>query len=198
MTTTLLSVMAHPDDPELWAGGVLAAHPDALIAIPRHDATRDAEAAAGAAVLGAQLLTLDAMNTDTVAQLLDQVRPDVLITHRLDDVHSDHRHAATAVLAALPPVVITTGRPARVYTCDTYNSVTLNGPVPTHTIIDVTDTWDTKMRALRCHTSQPIEDHFAPMAQTLGRLWGARVGVAFAEAFHPVPILGRLPAAPRL
>jgi len=42
--------------------------------------------------------------------------------------------------------------------------------------------------------SQPIADHFAPMAETLGLLHGGRIGVRYAEAFSPVSILGRLPA----
>ena len=50
-----------------------------------------------------------------------EVRPDVLITHLLTDVHAEHRETAEAVLAALPQVVITTGRPLRVYAVDTYN-----------------------------------------------------------------------------
>jgi hypothetical protein len=33
------------------------------------------------------------------------------------------------------------------------------------------------------------------MAERLARGWGARIGVAFAEAFDPVPVLGRMPGA---
>lgn len=54
------------------------------------------------------------------------------------------------------------------------------------------------MRALAGHVSQPIDEHFGPMAETLGRLHGGRIGVPYAEAFAPVPVLGRLPASPHL
>jgi LmbE family N-acetylglucosaminyl deacetylase len=70
--------------------------------------------------------------------------------------------------------------------------VGLDGPVPTHTIVDITTTFDTKMRALAAHKSQAISQHFGPMAETLTRLWGARAGVARAEGFVPLAILGRL------
>lgn len=50
------------------------------------------------------------------------------------------------------------------------------------------------MQALIAHASQPITDYFGPMADTLAHLWGARIGVTHAEAFEPIPILGRLPA----
>jgi hypothetical protein len=36
------------------------------------------------------------------------------------------------------------------------------------------------------------------MAETLARLWGARIGARYAEAFTPIPVLGRLPATARL
>jgi LmbE family N-acetylglucosaminyl deacetylase len=69
--------------------------------------------------------------------------------------------------------------------------VTLAGPVSAPVIIDITSTWEQKRRALAAHAgTQPIENHFGPMADTLSRLWGARVGVPRAEAFTPVPVLG--------
>ncbi|MGH3856562.1 MAG: hypothetical protein ACRDR6_24350 [Pseudonocardiaceae bacterium] len=58
--------------------------------------------------------------------------------------------------------------------------------------------WETKMRALAWHRSQPFDEYFGPMAETLGRLHGGRIGVRYAEAFAPLPILGRLPDSPHL
>ena len=200
---SVLAVMAHPDDPELWAGGTLALHArDApvTLAVTEHEAARMAEAAAGAAILGAALAVLPApVSAAAVADLITEVRPDVLITHLLTDVHPGHRETAEAVLAALPQTVITTGRPLRVYAADTYNSLTLSGPVNAPVIIDITSTYEQKCAALASHAgTQPIENHFGPMADTLSRLWGARIGVPRAEAFTPVPVLGRVPATARL
>jgi LmbE family N-acetylglucosaminyl deacetylase len=159
--------MAHPDDPELWAGGTLALHArDApvTLAVTGHEAARMAEAAAGAAILGATLAVLPApVSAAAVADLLTSVRPDVLITHPLTDVHPGHRATAETVLAALPEVVIATGRPLRVYTADTYNSLTLAGPVSAPVIIDITSTYEQKRKALAAHAgTQPIENHFGP------------------------------------
>lgn len=65
-------------------------------------------------------------------------------------------------------------------------------------IVDVTTTFEQKMRALNKHASQPVAGHFGPMARALSALWGARTGVAHAEAFTPLPLLGRVPGAAHL
>lgn len=196
----LLAVMAHPDDAELWAGGTLALHARharVTIAVPSCEPERLAEAERGAAILGADLVVLDALTPQACADLLDRVRPEVVVTHHLDDVHPDHRRAADAVNAALPDVVIANGQPRRVYSCDTYEGLTRSGPVATGTIVDVTGTYDQKLRALAAHASQPLE-HFGGIADRLTALWGARIGAARGEAFIPIPVLGRLPAAAHL
>ncbi|MFY1614692.1 PIG-L deacetylase family protein [Micromonospora sp. WMMD736] len=196
----LLTLMAHPDDAELWAGGTIARQVrhggTAVIAVPHHDAVRDAEATVGARLLGADLYLMDQLSVSTVANVLREVRPDVLITHPTNDIHPEHRRCAEAVLSALPDVVITTGHPTRVYHCDGYNNLDQHGrPIDLPIIVDVGDQWPTKLDALRSHTSQPILDHFGPMAEALGKLHGRRINAAYAEAFRAVPILGRLPAA---
>lgn len=195
--------MTHPDDAELWAGGALALHAQAgapvTIAIPRADETRAREAVAGAQALGALLNPLDELTVATIRNLLTELRPDVVITHNPDDIHPDHQDTARTVLAALPEIVIATGHPHRVYTCDGYHNLDRTGrPLHLPVILDITSTWATKMQALGAHASQPIAHHFAPMAETLGRLHGGRIGARYAEAFSPVPILGRLPATAHL
>ncbi|WP_236568138.1 MULTISPECIES: PIG-L deacetylase family protein [unclassified Nocardiopsis] len=199
---SVMTVMAHPDDAELWAGGYLAlcarAGSQATVALPCHDSERDAEAEAGAAVLGAQVRLLDHADSASLAALVEQKRPEVVITHPVRDVHPDHRRVAEALLEALPEVVISTGLPQRVYTADSYNGLTLDGAIAPATMVDVSDTFETKMRALSQHRSQPIAHHFGPMADTLARLWGARIGVAHAENYTPLPVLGRLPHATHL
>ncbi|MFD7902963.1 PIG-L deacetylase family protein [Kitasatospora sp. NPDC059747] len=198
---SVLAVFAHPDDAELWAGATLAhhaRHAGVTITVPHHDDVRDAEARKGAAVLGADLHQVPRLDHATVQQLLLDMRPEIVITHPVDDVHPEHRAVASAVLAAVPEPRISTGYPSRFYTCDTYNSLTLDGPVRADVIVDATATFDTKLAALHEHASQPIEQHFGPMAETLGRLWGARIGTRYAEAFTAVPILGCLPGATHL
>lgn len=196
----IVAVMAHPDDAELWAGGTLALHAQTsrvTILVAASDEIRKAEALSGAAVLGAEVKVVALHTLQECMISLSSLRPDVVITHRFDDVHSDHRNVAELVLQALPEIVIATGFPRRVYTCDTYESLTLNGKVEGRVIVDVTSTFNQKLEALSTHRSQPL-DHFMGMARRLGGLWGARCGCQWAEAFDPIPILGRLPSCEHL
>lgn len=197
---TLLAFMAHADDAELWAGGTLAAHARAggrtVVAVPHSDTTRDDEARTGAKLLGADCELLDDLAAHTVAKLLDRLQPEAVVTHSPEDIHPAHRATATALLAALPEIVIANGRPTRVYHCDGYNGLDMHGqPFHLPVIIDVSATWNLKQRAATAHASQPITNHFWPMIETLGRLHGLRIGTTYAEAFRPMPVLGRLPAA---
>jgi LmbE family N-acetylglucosaminyl deacetylase len=194
----VLTVMAHADDAELWAGGTLAhracAGAQITIVVSRSDGIRDQEAAAGAEILGAVLHLLDELDVSTLQSLIADVRPEVVVTHCPDDIHPDHRAATHTVLAALPEVVIATGQPRRVYVCDGYNGLDRYGyPLDLPVIVDVTDTWRFKLEALRAHASQPIAGHFEPMAEVLGRLHSRRIERPYAEAFRAIPVLGRLP-----
>lgn len=197
---SVLAVMAHADDAELWAGGTLALHAraaTATVALERAEPVRMREAAEAARVLGATLRVLDELTPEALTDLFVELRPDVVVAHHLDDVHPDHRRAAQCVLAAVPQAVIDCGHPRRLYTCDTYESLTLRGHVTGRTIIDISSTFTTKMQALAMHASQPL-DHFAPMAERLARCWGARIGTTHGEAFDSLPVLGRLPPAHHL
>lgn len=189
--------MAHPDDAEIWCGGTLAIHArhgEVIVMTSSKDPVRRREAEIGARILGARPFVLERLSKRAVLETIKQLRPTILVTHRLDDTHPDHRAAAEITLASVHETLIEVASPKRLYTCDTYESVSLNGPIQASHIVDVTATFDIKLSALQAHESQPLE-HFAGMARRIGALWGARVGTRWAEAFSAIPILGRLPPA---
>ena len=71
------------------------------------------------------------------------------------------------------------------YTAETYNPFTHTGPVSAAVIVDITATFEMKARALAAHNrTQPITGHFGPMAGTLARLWGARIGLPCGESVY--------------
>jgi N-acetylglucosamine malate deacetylase 1 len=197
----LLAIMAHPDDAELWAGGVLARAAErgdtTQILVATQDPTRAREAELGAAVLGAQCEIVPTLTEEVLDGALASLLPEVVVTHRHNDSHPDHRRAHDLVLGAVPRAVIENGRPLRLYGCDTYNSLTLDGRVRGTVVVDVSEWAERKLEALRAHSSQPVE-HFAAMASRMGRYWGGTRGCAWGEAFDPIPVLDRLPAHPDL
>lgn len=186
---TVLAIGAHPDDCDLGAGGVAAlyargGHNVHFVAMTNGDAghhltagaplarRRQAETQAAAAIIGIQYLVLDnhdgelepnLANRRTVIRLIREIRPDLLLTHRLNDYHPDHRYTAqlvqdAAYMVAVPNVVGLTQRlPSNPVIC--YMSDTFQRPYPftADVVVAIDDVLDVKMQMLHQHTSQVYE-----------------------------------------
>jgi LmbE family N-acetylglucosaminyl deacetylase len=217
----VLAIGAHPDDLEILCGGTLArcarrgdrvtmlimtdgsaGHAE----IPPEDlaAIRQEEACAAAAVIGAELVWLGLRDEfvfndePTRLLLLNAIRgapPNLILTHHPGDYHPDHRATSRAVFDAsfimgLPNV--RTENPAHPGVATLYYFDTLAGQgfLPTE-YVDVSETWETKVRMLEQHRSQ-VEwlrhhdaiDIFAFM-ETVARFRGLQCGVSHAEGFRP-------------
>lgn len=187
--------MAHPDDAELWAGGTLALHAKAAAAcilVSSPDQRRKREAKAGARVLGCELIVGDELSRELVIDVARSFQPNVIVTHHFDDTHYEHRRTAELVMEALPSLVIQSGGPTRLFLCDSYNSMLRSALFPGSVVVDVTATFEQKIKALRKHNSQPMI-RYVPMARRMGAMWGGRARVPWGEAFVPCPILGNVP-----
>lgn len=119
----LICIGAHPDDPEVFAGGVMtmfarAGHKVLAVSLTNGDighhemgggalAQRRAdEAHAAARIGGYESLVLDHHDGELVAdmplrrevvRLIRKHKADIVFTHRPNDYHPDHRYAAQAV-----------------------------------------------------------------------------------------------------
>src|SRR5262245_31610505 len=128
----LLIIGAHPDDADFHAGGTAAlyraaGHVVKMVSMTNGDAghqtlrgqplaqRRRAEAAAAGAVIGARygvldnhdgelLPTLD--NRFQVIRLIRTFRPDLVLTHRPNDYHPDHRYTSQLVQDAAYMVTV--------------------------------------------------------------------------------------------
>jgi LmbE family N-acetylglucosaminyl deacetylase len=206
-----LTVLAHPDDAEIWAGGTLARHvaegDEALICSLAGDlgSLRAGEAGEGAAVLGAQVTLLSQtdrqmrLNDDLVqalAELFTDYRPNVIVTHWEQDSHPDHVLTNTATRAAIVAASGLSKELDLLLACDTYLSSGRDGMFTPDMYVDISDVWDTKLAAIRKHASQDPEYYI----QTIERqcwLHGARAKVRYAEGFRRIPVYGRLGGAVR-
>ena len=216
----VLAVGAHPDDLEIWCGGTLAkyvARGDEVVmcvctngSMGSYDtpsselaAIRLQEARASAEVLGAECLLLNLPDAGVLhteeqralfTDMVRQARPDVIITHPPNDYMSDHINASLNVFDAsfwaTAPLFLTERSalqhiPALYYT-DAVAGVNSN---PTD-YVDITETWDTKVKMLLCHESQRrwLAEHdnidYVEFMSIVARFRGFQCGVRYAEAFR--------------
>lgn len=193
----VLAFGAHPDDLEVGAGGLLARLAEegaqvtmAIVSVPSQSDQRSAEARAGAAILGAancfilyegaQCRVEDMPMHELVRrfdQLIGDIRPDLVITHSAHDMHWDHSLVNRATMSAL-----------RRTPCDLLaflSSPEMNAQARSfgQCFADITDTIDTKLRAISAHSTQlPKLD--LESSRDLARAMGRISGFAFAEAYE--------------
>jgi len=185
----LLILGAHPDDAEYHAGGLASiyrelGHVVKMVSVTDGGAghhekppaqmaeIRRAEAAAAGRVLGATYETWDYPDAqlmpslDVRHRIIREIRafaPDLVLTHRANDYHPDHRAVGQAVddasfLVAVPHVVPEAAalrKPFVVaYMVDLF---TRPCPLSPDVAIDITGRVDTIVAMLACHRSQVFE-----------------------------------------
>lgn len=195
----VLTVMARPGDAELWAAGTLLVHVRAAsvdIAVERTEAPRLAEAEAAAGILGARLHTVPTFTSDVCADLLRRLQPDVVITHDPEDPDDEHRRVAAILRSALL-FVAPYDLPRALYRCETRGTALPGVLGRGAKIVDVTDVYERKLRALTAYEAF-AGSGYAALVERRSQFWGSQVGAERAEAFVPLSILDRLPAASHL
>jgi LmbE family N-acetylglucosaminyl deacetylase len=185
----LLVIGAHPDDADYAAGGTAAlyragGHVVKLVSLtngnaghqtlrgPELAARRRAEAAAAGAVIGAEYEVFDnhdgrllpsLENRAQVIGLIRSFRPDLLLTHRPNDYHPDHRYTSrlvqdAAYLVTVPAVVPEAPHlpvdPVIAYLPDDFQRPY---PLEPSVVVDVGGVLDTVTAMLDCHRSQFYE-----------------------------------------
>lgn len=185
----LLILGAHPDDCEFHAGGLAAryrrlGHGVKMISVTPGDVghheisgpplakIRTAEAAAAAAVIGAESevwpypdgsLTPSLDLRWKIIREIRTYRPSVVLTHRPNDYHPDHRAVGQAVQDAsymvtvpklLPDVPIMAKDPIVGYLPDKFTKPT---PLQPDVVVDVGDELETIVDLLSAHESQMFQ-----------------------------------------
>jgi len=175
----LLAIAAHRDDVELTCGGTLAkaaraGHRVGIVDLTQGEsgtrgdaATRAAEAARAAAALGAHVrlnagmpdahLTNDEASRAKVVELIRRTRPKVVILPYPVGRHPDHRIASelgrdACYLAGLAKYggAGDAHRPFKVLYALAYRE----DPVKPSFVVDISESFEAKMQAIRCYASQ--------------------------------------------
>jgi LmbE family N-acetylglucosaminyl deacetylase len=185
----LLIIGAHPDDADYHAGGLAAlyrrvGHVVKMVSLTNGDAghqtlrgealaqRRRAEAAAAGALIGATYdvfsnpdgeLQPTLANRAQVIRLIRSYEPDLVLTHRPNDYHPDHRYTSqlvqdAAYLVTVPAVAADTPHLARdpviAYLPDNFQKPY---PFQPTVVIDIGPVFDSLVGMLHCHVSQFYE-----------------------------------------
>ncbi len=185
----VLCIGAHPDDCDLYCGGMALkyrelGHQVKFIATTNGDAghheiggvelarRRYAEAQASAQVADLEYQILDNHDGElqpdlatrkVIIGLIRQFKPDLVITHRPNDYHPDHRATAVLVqdaifLVTAPNILPLTPNladaPVLGYTYDRFTEPT---PFVPTIAIDTDDVFERKVDMMHCHQSQVYE-----------------------------------------
>jgi LmbE family N-acetylglucosaminyl deacetylase len=180
---------AHPDDCDFKVGGISllyarAGHSVKFVSVTNGDTghfsigggplakRRYAEALASAKIAGVDYEVLDIHNGSLepnlenrhrIIRIIREYKPDLVITHRPNDYHPDHRYTSQLVQDAaytvtVPNVLALTPHlmknPVVTYMCDNFKK-----PCPFHAdvAVGIDPVFDDKVRMLACHESQMFE-----------------------------------------
>ena len=212
---------AHPDDAELVMGGTLARESAAgrrvaLVDLTRGECgsrgtaeTRAAEAIAAARILGvghresldlpdAALSASSIEQRDAIVAAIRRLRPAIVILQHWQQRHPDHAAASRLIYQAsfvaglrnYRPDLGAAFRPRKLAYAVT---MTETNEIPPTFVVDVTATFEIKMKAIRAFASQftppagetvtlPF-DSFQDAVELAGRRHGQRIGVRYGEGF---------------
>jgi LmbE family N-acetylglucosaminyl deacetylase len=208
---TIVAIGAHPDpfDMPYQAGGTLAKYARRGHDVVMVSAAREEEWVAEVAAIAERLGTGhrfldfeegaifdDASHIHRIMNLLRELRPDVVITHQPDDYHPDHRGLSRAVLGACllsrvsefvtdhPPHMI-----GNLFYSETTSALNSRATI----YVDVAETYEQKMEALRLHGGlserQPDVSHLESIEHLVERedatmrMRGFQVERDYCEAF---------------
>ena len=191
---TVLAVGAHADDIELAVGGTMARLRRAgarvvmlVVSLPGDAKRRRREAEQAAGILGCELRVLmeegrrieDLKSYQLVAMLDREVRelePAAMLTHGPAEFHRDHVLVHEACVAS---------QRLRYFDFFTYQpNFCRPVPIPFHprAYVDISDTIETKMRAIEAHQSQfQCRGLDTAMYRDIARMNGRMAGVPYAE-----------------
>jgi LmbE family N-acetylglucosaminyl deacetylase len=196
--TNILAIGAHPDDIEFGCGGTLIKYTEKdhrcfLLVVTEggsggSNTTRVAEQIDAGEIIGAEeiywgdypdtrLLVHEEL-IGKIENVIKKIKPDTIFCHFPDDTHQDHRHLAQAVMSATRYV-----RNVIFYEVPTTQN--FNPQI----FVDIADTLDRKIEALKAHRSQmmktKIEDlSIVEVARSSANFRGIQGRVKYAEAFH--------------
>lgn len=230
MNIDVLAIGAHPDDIELSCGGTVASLVRQGYSVVIADLTRGElgtrgnevvrakEAKLAADILGVHTrrnleipdggIELSKKNLHKVISLIRELRPKILFIPHSIERHPDHVHAHRLCkeawfYAGLRKIrTILRGKPQEPFRPDNYFEYQQWYHFEPTFIVDISDTFEIKMKAIRAHASQLhnpkswepetrlSRPDFLDRIETDAKFYGQRIGVQYAEPFFSYAPIG--------
>lgn len=218
MTSTkynVLAIGAHADDIELGCGGTIALHSkrgdNVYLLImaesywTNYDGTvfrkkeeGEIEEQEGARIMGGKLINLgyetkkvpfSNESIEAINKIIDDFEINTIYTHWCHDTHQDHIRTTQSVLSAARYV-----KNILMYETEYPGGRSYLG-FRNQYYVDISDTFDIKMKALSMHKSQVKkygENIFLRAVEARTRHRGYEIGVNYAECFEVIRLLGNI------
>ncbi|MFH0847382.1 MAG: PIG-L deacetylase family protein [Chloroflexota bacterium] len=209
MQGRILIIAAHPDDGVLGCGGTIArlvkqGREVALLVVTsaytpdwskEYVENQKKEVQASNKILGiarTTFLDFPAVKLDMVSQkklndslleVVSEFKPDTIYVPHKGDLNRDHRIVFEATLVAARPV---SGRVKSIFSFSTMESGFMVEPFIPNVYIDISDTFDIKLEAVKAYESEvrPYPHPRSPeVIRALAQKWGSESGLGMAEAF---------------
>jgi bacillithiol biosynthesis deacetylase BshB1 len=230
MPIDVLAVGSHPDDIEITCGGTVAllikqGHSIVLADLTEGELStrgttvvRAQEAAEAARILGVSErrnlklpdgnLSFTQENLRALITLIRELQPTILLIPHSVERHPDHVHTHTLCkeawfYAGLKKIETTlNGAPQKAFRPQKYFEYMQWFEFAPSFIVDISDTFETKMASVRAYASQfhnPTsaepetklsKPEFLEMVETRARHYGQRIGVRYGEPFFSIAPVG--------
>ena len=194
---TVLAIGAHPDDVEIGCGGSLLRHHaqgDSCHMLTLTDGglesgydERMREAYRAADMLGAELHVGDLVDTrvsdgtETVSLIqryIDELNPDIIYTHSVNDTHQDHRNCQIATMAAASDVP------------EIYSYIGPSTTMAFHPtrFVNIDEQIDNKLAVIRSYRSQLAFRPYlkSSLIRSTAEYWGRFAGYHLVEPFEVI------------
>lgn len=130
-----------------------------------------------------------------IVSILQEARPEIVYLPFIGDMHMDHRETLESAMVGLRPIHNSSVR--EIYMYETLSETGWNLPQPDRAFIpnvwiDISDTFEEKLKAMECFKSQICEyphPRSAEGIEALAKYRGSTIGVKYAECFMAIRII---------